>query len=194
MFNDLVNDCVRKAKNIDTLKDCLHSDIDILCYNINKSGEKNCEELRGYVDTVEFPSNIVFFGQKCPCNLDLVDELLIEKVKEINDEIEGLRHYGLRKNKVKRGRTIIWSNGSEVWYDGGNANTREMLDANMLNIPNIKVKDLKKIICCLDPLPLFAYSSEYKREHPEESESIGERWRKKIQEAKDREIFESSNR
>ena len=94
--------------------------------------------------------------------------------------INGLRHYGVRSDNIKKGRRISWSNNKQRWYDSGKPYRR--IDANELNIPDITEKELSKIICCLDILPLFKYSFEYKQAHPDKEIDITLEWLKKQKE------------
>lgn len=100
-----------------------------------------------------------------------MDERNREIINVINQIIDRRRTYGLRTEKVPRGEFCIlaWSNGWEMWYIAWGIieyvkkhHLKEIeLDANEIIVP-YSCKVVSKVICFLNPLPLYVYSAEYK--------------------------------
>jgi len=104
----------------------------------------------------------------------ITDEHNREIMNVINQIIDKRRTYGLHTERVPSGDFCIlaWSNGWEMWYIAWmimeyvkKHRLREVeLDANEIIVP-YSCKTVAKVICFLRPLPLYAYSFEYKRRY-----------------------------
>jgi hypothetical protein len=91
----------------------------------------------------------------------------IALVPRVNDQIRQRTHYGLRKETVtgKNGWRISWYNGSADWNLGYRSYKKGQvveLDANEVLVQNVNGRDLRAILKWLEPLPLYAASSEAK--------------------------------
>ena len=83
----------------------------------------------------------------------------------INEEIARRTSYGVRTVEVWiKGYVLTWSNGSQKWYRSrvqSQVGERLQLDANEIYVP-YKAKWIDHVIDTLDPLPLYANSTEAK--------------------------------
>ena len=112
-----------------------------------------------------------------------------EKYREIMNVINSLISmrvgYGKQTKMVEKTPSclVIWYNSAEGWYAGYyNLKKGEVieLDANHIIVP-YPCNVVRKVQCFLKPLPLYVYSTEYKRRYipPDEWEAVTKRYAKK---------------
>ena len=93
----------------------------------------------------------------------------IELIEELNSIIKTRNTYGARTEYIKKVPSclMVWSNSAEMWRaaDWTIDKPRKMeLDANMVVIPYL-CDVVRKVQCFLAPLPLYAYSFEFKKRY-----------------------------
>lgn len=87
-----------------------------------------------------------------------------EALKTCNLISDGRTQYGLRKEEIKRGTLMSWSNGAERWFAHKPVEKGEKvkrLDANEMICP-ISFERAKRIACYIKELPLYYASTEAK--------------------------------
>lgn len=84
----------------------------------------------------------------------------------VNSEISQRSSYGERREVAEApGHIMVWSNGRGRWFVGPKRIKRGedlTLDANMVFVPGVTIRDLNYLIDndLVDSLPLYSYSAE----------------------------------
>ena len=130
-----------------------------------------------------------FNWQLCPCDIENLTQEDKEIVEEINSQISGRTSYGQRGELATKGyaTALYWSNGIAHWIVGRRYKKGEeiYLDANEVLVQGVKPKDLDRLLCCLDELPLYYFSKEGRqRMTPEMSKTAHEEWAKRMEESR----------